>query len=529
MVAGRESPVGEIEDILAMQTLDELEPAEALTAIGAATDFAADAADLELTTRVLAWGDDLEPRLESEEQRSVLDYFRANAWAIRQAARRGEGGATWSWDEVELERQVLLLRRALSSSGFANMPVVRCCQILTNLANQLDTAGRFVESRQLWDRALSLEPVFWMARANRARSLMFYARSLYDPGHAAVFALEAHKDMTRALEDIQKHPDLGNPNLERFFREHVLQIGQHFELAAIAEHFHPDQYSLGAGRAERAYRTWCLRERLFLNPLNDLGPHPIAAQDILTLPSFVVPVGEPPVLAGFFNQLKQEYVSARWHHYEGNTVEGTHCSDRGVLLYNTLDYPALGLRVEQVKMAFRMAYSLLDKIAYFLNYYLKLGIPERQISFRGVWREKDKGPIRPTFEASENWPLRGLHWLSKDLFETEFRDVMEPDARSLAELRNHLEHKYVKIHAMLVPRTGDSPADPFHDSLAHALSRTDLERKSLQILRLARSALIYLSLGMHREESRRRAQLEPDALVPAMPLDVWKDEWKRRM
>lgn len=73
----------------------------------------------------------------------------------------------------------LLLRRALGSPAFESLHVVRRCQILTNLANQLDTAGRFVESRQLWGRALSLQPVFWMARANRARGLMHYAHALY--------------------------------------------------------------------------------------------------------------------------------------------------------------------------------------------------------------------------------------------------------------------------------------------------------------------------------------------------------------
>ena len=45
--------------------------------------------------------------------------------------------------------------------------------------------------------------------------------------------------------------------------------------------------------------------------------------------------------------------------WEGIKSDEPHFSDREVLLYNTLDYPSYGLSVEKVKMAFRMAYSIL--------------------------------------------------------------------------------------------------------------------------------------------------------------------------
>ena len=60
-------------------------------------------------------------------------------------------------------------------------------------------------------------------------------------------------------------------------------------------------------------------------------------------------------------------------------------------LSNTLDYPAYGLAVEQVRTSFRIAYSLLDKVAFFLNAYLALNIPLGQVSFGRVWRDKS-GP-----------------------------------------------------------------------------------------------------------------------------------------
>jgi hypothetical protein len=108
-----------------------------------------------------------------------------------------------------------------------------------------------------------------------------------------------------------------------------------------------DGHSLGETAEERVYRAWCLRERLFINPLNDLGPVAIAAQDVLTLPSLTVTGSSPgvPLVIGFFDQMKQEFVSGRYHYYEALQSEGPHFSDLDVLLYNTLDYPAYSLSV----------------------------------------------------------------------------------------------------------------------------------------------------------------------------------------
>jgi hypothetical protein len=506
----------------------QLPPVKALQAIAKAIDEACDTHDLELTSKALGWCDELEPRLKSASQRVLLDYFRANAWANRMEVKRNEEGAVWSWDLDELRQQVFLLRRAAANTAFGELDVVRRCQIFTNLANQLDTAGRFIESRQLWTRALDLLPEFWMARANRARSLMHYAHALYDPGHRAVFALAAHRDLTQALGHLAAHPVLGDPLLQPFFASQAAAIEQHFDLAGIDASYRPDRFSLGRSKTERAYRSWCLKECLFLNPLNDLGPDPIAGQDVLTLPDFVTAIREPPVLIGFFNQLKQEFASARWLQYEGTRADRVHLSDRGVLLYNTLDYPALGLGVEQVKVAFRMSYSLLDKIAYFLNHYMKLGIPDKRVSFRHIWREKDQGPVRSQFLSSENWPLRGLYWLSKDLFEPEFQKVMEPEARALLDLRNHLEHKYVKVLSLWGGDPDNGTPGPLDDNLAHTVSVRDLESKALRLLQLARSALIYVSLGMHREESRRREVGGAEKLIMPMPLIALEDDHKCR-
>ena len=105
----------------------------------------------------------------------------------------------------------------------------------------------------------------------------------------------------------------------------------------------------------------------------------------------------------------------------------------------------LWLAVENVKAAYRISYSLFDKVSFFMNAYMELGIPEAQVSFRRLWRTDEKKPIRKEFDSTDNWAFCALYWLAKDFFEKANDEVAEPQARGLCEIRNHLEHKYLRV------------------------------------------------------------------------------------
>ena len=195
-----------------------------------------------------------------------------------------------------------------------------------------------------------------------------------------------------------------------FFANIRDQITERIDVAEVERTFDPDGHELGTSEEERAYRLWGLHNTLFLNSLNDLGTHRIAARDILHLPSFATPIDEPPALLGLFNQMKQEFITARWLYYDGTQVGGLHFADRDVTLYNTLDYPSYSITVEKAKAAYRIAYSVFDKIAFFLNAYLDLNLDESRVYFRGVWYVNGyrNFGIRPELDRSDNWPLRGF-------------------------------------------------------------------------------------------------------------------------
>jgi hypothetical protein len=438
----------------------------------------------------LAWYDVLENRGINDELAVLLDASRANAIAGNRY------GTEWQWEQPTLAREIFYLRRAISHPKFNQVSDLERCMILNNLGNRLQVAGRLIEALEYWRRALEILPNFGMALCNRALGLANYAKALEDPGKQALFLWVAHKEASAALAPtaVYTHPrDQHNREATKTLKDRIESIIDIEGMSALNPLTWPDT---PASEEERDYRRWCLTNRLYLNPSNDLGSYTVATIDSLGLASHVIPVDAPHTFESFFDQMKQECVSARWMLYEGLTSKVPHFSDKDVPLSLTEPRPTLSLAIERVKAAYRISYSLFDKIGFFLNDYMGLGIPERKVSFRGLWRSGVKAPIRKEFDQRGNWGFCALYWLSKDFFEEENDEVAEPEARGLSNISNCLEHKYLRI-------TVDEPAANPPDDLALMVSRQQFEAKAMHLLALARSALIYLSIGVRFEERRR--------------------------
>jgi hypothetical protein len=384
---------------------------------------------------------------------------------------------------------------------------------LNNLGNRLRVAGREIEALDCWRRVLEVSPNFGMSLCNRARVLVAYAKVLSDPHEQSLFLWAAHREASAATAPTALYAPTKTDQLSRDkttelkeWIESILDVKAIYAIDPLK-----DQEDSGTEEG-RDYRRWCLANRLYLNPINDLCALPLAAADTAELATHVVPVDSPHIFESFFGQMKQEYVSARWSLYEGLQTKAQHFSDRDVLLYSTEPRPSLCLAIEKVKEAYRTSYSLFDKIGFFVNAYMELRIPERRVTFRTLWRPDEKQPIRREFDQTSNWGFCALYWLSKDFFEKTNDEVAEPQARGLSEIRNSLEHKYLRVTA------DESPTAPPGD-LALMVPRSQFEAKALHLLKLVRAALIYLSIGVRFEEQRRepnRAAMDIEEL-PVTP------------
>jgi len=504
---------------LSERTITKMDDQQALEHIGQLVDASHDARFLRGANRALYLLDELSKRNLTEKDGVLVEYFRANAWAAK--SHCADIRRSWDWEQPERQEEILALSRAVNHPGFMQLGKVRRCQILTNYANMLNTVGRFIDAIAAWDAALAIEPRFAMARGNRGAGVGHYARLVADNRERAILSLHAYDGLMSANADDAFY-DLRNPEgPSHYFRTTAESFKKIVRVQAVRKLQKLDESDLGRSKAERDYRQWCLEHRLFLCPLNDLGAVPAAAIDDLRLPALTEHLDArpgsylPPPIMGFFNQMKQEYASARFNLFEGMSSTRTHYSDRNVSLADTLDYPLFSLASERVRTAYRIAYSLLDKVAFLVNQYWDLGkVPDR-ISFKNVWMVEGKSRLLDKFKARENWPLRGLFWLSKELFDDQLKQTIAADARELHEIRNALEHTYLQIVEgwakpfMLTP--------PSSAGFGIAIGSDELEAKAIRVMQIARSALFYISFAIGVEERTRR-RVSPADYVGEMPL-----------
>lgn len=444
--------------------------------------------------------------------KSILFFYQANCHASLASIRSDRN--RWSWQENETLSQVLCLRRSVSEASFDAIDRINKAKIFTNLGNSLNSLGRFIEAIRYWDLALNELPNFAMALGNKGIGVFEYAISLYDTGHSTILAHEASKLLKRAIsreslwdsgpDDAAKTAFLRYKNRSTSFLTDV-EFNSEFEL---------EGFSLGKSKAERTYRSWVLDRKLFLSPLNDAVSFSVAAADTIHLPSHRYNLPDTPRYPNYFNILKQEFITARYALFEARTGKPKHFSDTDTLLINGYDGVYFGYRNEQMKIAYKLAYSILDKVALFINEYFMVELPPGQVNFKKIWEQEKKGKLtlRPIFVDRENWPLRGLYFLSKDLFDENFLASSLPEAKQLAELRNKAEHRFLSLQEF---------AFNVESTENHIYVTVDaFEQKVIKVLSMAREALIYLSLAMHREEGMRWADDE-DALifeVPSEPL-----------
>ncbi len=399
-------------------------------------------------------------------------------------------------------------------------------QLYTNYANTLEACGRKVAAMKFYRRVLEINSAFGMAEGNMGRALQHYSALVHDSGHANYLHHFAYNYLKSSLNK----PDV-HESAKRYFKWCMSLYTDEVKKNFLENKLQIPEYSLGENE-EESYRKWCLHYHLFLNPLNDL-PHELScfATDSLQLPDLITPIEQidPPKYFGMFNQLKQEYVYARYLCYAAfYENEEAHFADKETHLINLYDYPQYSIRIEGLKTAFRQLYSLFDKVAFFVNDYWDIGIHERDINYRTIWLSgyglgKKYYEYRNRLMPDDNIALKSMFWIYNE-FNKRFGDADTPYAENMQVLRNALEHKFVKVHnGILYSETNDA-VKMGEDSFYH-ITEDCLLRYTLDLLEIVREWLIDLTMAVHIEEIKRR---DSKASVKNFPIFLMEfdDEWK---
>ena len=471
-----------------MQDLNLSSPREILNILGQTFEAARSNKDISCLRKSLDASLKVDLTPFSSQEVSTFHYFVSNGWSYMLVLTH-TNPEDIPCDSFFYEKEIYHLRCALAHSSLKKDTHV--CEILTNLGFALSHVGRYAEAQEYFNRALAVNSEFGMALGNKGYGLYCYARVVHDGAHQFIFLQYARKLLMEAIATNNVYEDVRSG-----FRDLANHISTMFPLDELENFRQYDNSFAALSNDEVDYRTWCMNNVLFLNPLNDVLSQNVVAYDFLHTPIMTLKNGEKPIFQSIYNQIKQEFVSARFLYYEGITnYYNKHYSDNNVKLYRSFDSPLYSLSVEKVKIAFRMSYSIFDKIAYLLNIYLDLNIDKNRISFRNIWHEKGnkRNPVNKSIFKKDNWSLQGLYWLSKDLDEGADSPI-EPEAKEISTIRNFIEHKSFKVVLFKNICYSELPE-------TYEIEKYDFYEKTLKLLKLTRSALLYLSSILYEEES----------------------------
>ena len=362
-----------------------------------------------------------------------------------------------------------------------------------------------------------------MALGNLGRVYQHYATLDYDDNHKNLFHYFAYQYLQKACTctDPNTHDDA-----KKCFKDSIKIYDSEYVEKFLSSNLSFKQFTY-ENPEELEYRKWCLENGLFLNTLNDLPVAELSfAADVIQLPNMIVDVGAKPIFHGMFSQIKQEYIYARYSYYSTLKFgEEPHYADKETYLKSHTDYALYCIRLENLKTSFKTLYGIFDKIAFFIEHYFNLGIRKRDINFRSIWQDsagfgKKKYKYKKTLDPTQNFALSSLYWISKDFFE-KFEDSPNPELKRIKDIRDSLEHKYVKIIDALF----EDDVEKNGDGLAFYVSDVELYHVTFMLLKIIREAIINLSLCVNIAEEPKRKDAKDTLIMPITLMD-YEDDWK---
>lgn len=413
-------------------------------------------------------------------------------------------------NEAYLEKELYYLRNALDmyeshfdddddSINDAETKVAKyiAMRSYTNLGNALRVLGRYIAAIDCFQNALLISNDFAMASLNLSFLLFRYAQlqvKRYEQNyyhHACFYYYEQTKKCKVNLENQDYFDNLQ----ECIFSFSTSYIEKYLSKPLSLPEFHVDNSD------EADYRNYLLTFRLFLDPCLDILSAPCFAVDSINLPFGKSLTEREKEFAGLFNQIKQEYNFARYLWYKVSTDDTyKHYADQELDLIDTGDSADHSLQESLMRTAFKTAYSLFDRIGFFINEYFQIGLTDNKVSFKNVWKSKlcdENGQVyftvpNPIVSAHTDNPLiNAMYWLQKDFFESKKINVTAPHAERIFQMRNDMEHNCL--------RTGKKSYDV---TFTKYTSDGKFEENTYKLLKLARELIIYLCLAVEFDRKK---------------------------
>ena len=379
----------------------------------------------------------------------------------------------------------------------------------TNIGNSMRHVGRYIVAIDCYNNALIIENKFAMASLNLSFTLFHYAQIQIKPHeqqyyhHACYNYYEQTKRFKVNLEDEEYLTRL-EETIKNFHQDYVNDF--------LTKELTLPKFEV-KNLAEVDYRHHILLNRLFLEPCLDILDDICFAVDSLNLPLSKDEKLINKEFIGLFNQIKQEYNTARYLWYESTVVRDPlvtdiikHISDNEldfVILDDTANHSH---RENLLRISFKTTYSIFDRIAFFLNEYFSIGLPRNRVNFKNIWKTElrdSKGEVdcqvpNPIMAAyGHNALVKAMYWAQKDFYEDKKTNITSPNAEPIFNMRNDMEHNCIRTVEII-------PENIKEYSFTKFTTEYQIENNTYKLLKLLREIIIYLCLAINLEENKAK-------------------------
>jgi hypothetical protein len=333
------------------------------------------------------------------------------------------------------------------------------CRVNLRLANAYDHLGRFCEAQQNYRQA---------AQDDKNRVEVEINQGYAYANMHSFWTEEEPWIVRRAQQLMQKHEKKFKAIAPELMSRVCGWVVPSFDVPAADFE----------GMKDGVYEKWVNENFLRVNRYCDVEPFSqLSLTDNVKMPSVRDTKERRQLFESSFAEVKRTFVETRKLMFTAIGGEGE-------------------VNVELIKMTYKNFYSILDKIAVFLQAYLNLPIKVHQVDYSSIWTDK-KGVIRQEFLAkSQNLSLLALYNVKLDVYGSKTFDyVMDEQTKDIQRIRNFIEHK------MVVVRDGGMEWNDYQLKI----SKFELALNTIRLAQLVRCAIIYLcNFVMHAEYDKHQ-------------------------
>lgn len=404
------------------------------------------------------------------------------------------------FEDLKKERHLHYQWKALHECKSSTNPVPDEYRI--NLANSLKIHGRFVEALTIYNEVLKKNETLYECWINKAKTLEKIAR--FTEVFSDSLLIEIINCYKKSLE---------SPN----FPAHQTDFIQN-EIKTLEQNF--KEFNLKEERelTQKEYDQHSEYRKYYLNTSLHLSLHGLHCKCVgsrrdelsIVLKSIVSGDHTIPKMEMILNRLKSEFAYARHLLFEYEKFEPLDDLDKEACFTELFNNEVIGLKIEKVKMGFKLCFGILDRIANAVCELHDLYPQKNQkvyfTSFWGLDFDKECKERLEKFNQIKTLHLTALYSLAIDLSQSE-------EIRLYRGQRNDLEHNFVVVYNGIQVEDIYNSFDIQKNILL--IKESDLVDSYIHLLQLTRSAIY--SFVFHVQEYLVKIQKSSDEKL-AMPI-----------